>query len=178
MFLNIFKNKIFNCLRILKFVKDELSKFGNIPRSCKCSICLAEFYDKDTVINLECYHYFHKYCLVRHVIFMKKDIDREKAEALANKIRWNKREVICPVCRMPINEKLLSNLGDLDKCPPIAESGQEELIVISEKMRRIQIEMKNLLEKQRQAGGIIDLSVKDEIIVLSVRNKYALRECF
>ena len=101
---------------------------------------------------------------------MKKEIEQEKAEALANKIKWKQREVICPVCREAISEKLLCDLDNLDKCPPIVESaGPQESIVISEKMRRIQIEMKNLFEKQKQAGGIIDLNVKDEIIVLTVR---------
>ncbi len=100
---------------------------------------------------------------------MKKEIDRERAEAFQNKIKWKKREVICPVCREPIAEKLSSDLKNLHDCPPIVESDQQELIVISDKMRRLQIEMKNLFEKQKQAGGIIDLSVKDEIIILTVR---------
>ena len=76
-----------------KHVKDKLSTFG-IPKSCDCSICLMDFSEnKDDCINLECYHYFHSECLIRHMIYMQEDIDQERKEAEINKIAWKQREV-------------------------------------------------------------------------------------
>lgn len=65
-----------------------------MPKSCNCSICLYDFdnTNKDCV-NLECYHYFHTECLIKHMIYMKEDIDKERLEAETNKLKWKQRSV-------------------------------------------------------------------------------------
>ena len=65
-----------------------------MPKSCNCSICLYDFLEKDSdCLNLECYHYFHSKCLIKHMIYMRQEIERERQEAENNKLKWNKRSV-------------------------------------------------------------------------------------
>lgn len=71
-----------------------LTNHGNVPNSCKCAICLDGFNQSQSFMRLECYHYFHTYCLKRHVNYMKNEIENEKREAERNKFTWKERYVI------------------------------------------------------------------------------------
>lgn len=146
---------------------------GNVPKLCKCSICLFEFAKTDQTIHLpSCYHYYHKYCLATHIRYIELDIEAEKLEAKKNKIKWKERSVCCPVCREPINSSIISELNSFNSKNTSNKEGygdnlKREEIVISDKMRHMQIEMRRLFEKQKLAGGIIE-NKEQEIIVLNV----------
>jgi len=156
---------------IIQHIKDKLSTF-RVPKSCNCSICLYDFLEKtDDCVNLECYHYFHSECLIRHMIFMKEDIDKERAEAEKNKLAWKQRSISCPVCRSAMRADELEYLNKLRIKNNIAlnsnTAGGGFEIVITDNMRSIQQKMRTLFEKQKNLGGIIDIDKKEEIIILT-----------
>lgn len=100
---------------------------------------------------------------------MEELIENERKEAEKNKLKWVKRVVQCPVCRRDMNENEILELHktDINKLTNPLER-VEDVIVISNKMRQMQIRMQTLFEKQKKAGGIIDHNEKPEIIVLTV----------
>ena len=77
----------------LKFIKDRLSRFGNVPTSFVCSICLEQFAGATSseIAHLSCYHYFHPIFLNTYIKNMEAEIDEEKREAQLNKIKWKER---------------------------------------------------------------------------------------
>ena len=50
----------------------------------KCSICQCEFENGETLYVIQCFHKFHKDCMVD----------------------WGKRQNFCPVCRVPIDVEI------------------------------------------------------------------------
>ena len=101
-------------------------------------------------------------------------IDGERSEAVKNRIKWKERHVGCPVCRENLLKQELDELHVLKSDKKLllnhdnAQIGNvSEVICISSKMRELQIQMKTLFDKQKQAGGIIDLN-ENEIIILTV----------
>ena len=77
----------------LKTIKDLLTNHGDIPNSCVCAVCLYNFNTVESFMRLECYHYFHTPCLIKHVEFMKSEIQKEREEAERNKLFWKPRYV-------------------------------------------------------------------------------------
>lgn len=146
-----------------------MSECGQVPKSCKCSICLSEFEQNGQMIHLDCYHYFHKLCLLKHVDYVKEDIEREKQDAQFHKIVWKERKIFCPECREPIGDALLDELEHIDRSTlGLLADEFNEKIVISDKMRRLQAKMKTLYDRQKLRGGIIE-NKEPEVIVLNVR---------
>jgi len=100
-------------------------------------------------------------------------IEVERNEALKNRIKWKERRVGCPVCRENLLGQELDDLHALKHDKKILLNMNDDqltspgILCISKKMRELQIEMKALFEKQKKAGGIIDLN-ENEIIVLTV----------
>ena len=101
-------------------------------------------------------------------------IDGERSEAVKNRIKWKERHVGCPVCRENLLKQELDELHALKSDKKLflnhenAQNGNApEVICLSSKMRELQIQMKTLFDKQKQAGGIIDLN-ENEIIILTV----------
>jgi hypothetical protein len=78
---------------LIKNVKDLLTNHGDIPNSCVCAVCLYNFDNNQNFMRLECYHYFHTSCLVKHINYMKNEIETEKCEASRNKMHWKPRYV-------------------------------------------------------------------------------------
>ena len=121
---------------------------------------------------LDCYHYFHSNCLKTHFVYSQKLIAKEKSEAIENKLKWIDRKVSCPVCREPLKGADIECLKKLNVVNvPVSTSNDNffgsEKVVISEKIRKMQRDMNALFEKQKLAGGIID-NTEPEIIVLNV----------
>ena len=171
-----------------------MSSLGSIPKCTVCSICLDDLgQTNDRIINLECYHYYHEMCLLRHINYMEADIKKERQEAESNKLKWTPRDVTfyicnkysnffcdlsmiskvsCPVCRNSLTKaetdyfhklKQKTNLKHLDSKINVGF----ESFVISDKMRQMQNSMRIIYEKQKLAGGIIDDN-KHEIIMIAV----------
>jgi hypothetical protein len=107
--------------------------------------------------------------LKKYFTFSEREIEKERSEALKNKVKWKERNICCPVCREPMIKPELDELKllNLDKDVDSRLENASERVVISSKMRTIQKEMKKLFEKQKLAGGIID-NKEGEIIVLNV----------
>lgn len=125
------------------------------------------------------------------MIFMKEDIDKERQEAEKNKLFWKQRsvstyffqgysvvciqynliQISCPVCRSTMKPDELEYLNKLRVKNNInlhSNKSDEVEVVITNKMRSLQEKMKILYEKQKNAGGIIDIDKKEEIIILTV----------
>jgi hypothetical protein len=160
---------------IIQYVRDELSDYGP-PKTANCVICLSEFDESEKKItNLECFHYFHTECLCKHVEYVKNFNERERNEALKNKLVWNERPVGCPVCRVNLLALELDQLtqfkkehGELfaNKVASIGSSSSRGSYKCSDKMKKLQIEMHCLFERQKRAGGIIDLTESDTIVLM------------
>ena len=60
-----------------------------IDENKRCLICLEDLIKKDIVINLPCFHFFHKLCI----------------------IEWINSHANCPLCKININE-ILKNISD------------------------------------------------------------------
>ena len=107
------------------------------------------------------------------MIYQEEMIEAEKFEAKNNKLQWKERLVCCPVCRVNLLNSELEELHKLNDKNMFLNSLNEcnhdtnDFVFISEKMRKLQVDMKILYEKQKKAGGIIDLN-EQEIIVLTV----------
>lgn len=151
---------------IIQYARDYLSNLGTIPKSYKCSICLDELTKSDGVFTLDCYHYFHSACLKQHLSYMEREIESERAEAVRNKLKWSERQVNCPVCREPMKSSQVADLK-LVNDSSTSHSFHPVQIIISDRTRRLQREMRQLFERQKLCGGIIDTS-NDEIIILNV----------
>ncbi|CAF0715040.1 unnamed protein product [Brachionus calyciflorus] len=133
---------------IIQDIKDFLNSYGNVPKSCKCSICLNNFEDGTKVTHLDCYHYFHTSCLSTFLAYALNDIEDEKREAEMHKIKWKDRTPCCPECRQSMNTSQIEDLKQFNT------------------IRQTQAKMKILFEKQKKAGGIIEPK-EDFIIVLN-----------
>jgi hypothetical protein len=164
-------------------MKDQLSSYGAPKTSC-CAICLNDFEENEKITNLECCHYFHTICLLKHVIYMEDLIGAERSEAVKNMIKWKERHVGCPVCRENLLKQELDELHALksDKKLLLNHDNAQienasEVVCISSKMRELQIQMKTLFDKQKQAGGIIDLN-ENETIILTVSLENILNVLF
>ena len=149
---------------------------GNVPKLCKCPICLDEFEKAAKTIHLpDCYHYYHKQCLSTHLKFIEAEIEAEKLEAQRHKIKWKERRPTCPICRVDIPDEIIGELHSFYSSSSFLKSSDgsgscsssQDLAVVSDKMRRLQLKMKPIFERQKLAGGIIDTK-EDEIIVLNV----------
>lgn len=110
--------------------------------------------------------------------FAEPEIEAERLEAERNKLKWKERQLVCPVCRVPMTSEIIEELRAFKG--PIGllmsngrnqkeeeENSNSDMILISDKMRAMQIKMRKLYEKQKQAGGIIE-NKEPEIIVLNV----------
>lgn len=146
-----------------------MTTYGNVPKSCKCSICLDDFEETSKISHLNCYHYFHSACLATHFEYMTREIEKEKQEAKNNKIVWKVRRVGCPVCREPMTDEQEESMQKFKSQNTIRfEDISKENVCISKKMRQLQKQMNCLYEKQKKLGGIIDRT-EPEVIILNVK---------
>lgn len=99
---------------------------------------------------------------------VESDIEAEKLEAKRNKLKWIERFPVCPVCRVPMGSEIINQLNAFTDMSSSSKAVDiDEIPVISDKMRSLQIKMKEQYERQKLAGGIIE-SKEQEIIVLNV----------
>lgn len=72
------------------------------------------------------------------------------------------RTVCCPECRQEMTDEQIKELEQYPNSPNKNEDANEK-IVLSSKTLKLQEKMKNLFEKQKMKGGIIES--KDELII-------------
>lgn len=151
---------------IIQFIKDKLSEFGNLPTTYKCSICLNSFEESINTYNLHCYHYFHIECLKKHLSYMEEEIEKEKKEAELNRLTWEKRVPTCPDCRSNLINSEIEYFQNIKLKKDKDDLYYKKNVFISDSVRKMQEKMKIIFEKQKNAGGIID-ETKQEIIMIT-----------
>ncbi|XP_035691869.1 E3 ubiquitin-protein ligase RNF25-like isoform X2 [Branchiostoma floridae] len=137
---------------IIEFAKDSLTH-NNLP-SCECAICLYPFNEMDDFTKTECYHYFHCHCLGRYI---QHTLDQEpeiKGPVDPGRVETPQNEVVCPMCREPINYDLD---GLLSAKPPAIN---EDEYKPDKAMMRWQADMARVYKKQQSQGGIIDIEAE------------------
>jgi hypothetical protein len=165
-----------------KFIKDHLSNFNYVPKACKCTICLEDFSSSnDKIFYLNCYHYFHPNCFKKYYDHIEKEIENDRAEAVKNRLKWVDRRVGCAVCREQMTEQEIEQLKSMEKNfnkSSTKDNMRPNQIQISDKTRKLQKEMSRLFEKQKLAGGIIELNRQEDVIILNVNFFFILIELY
>ncbi|XP_013379626.1 E3 ubiquitin-protein ligase RNF25 [Lingula anatina] len=146
---------------LIELAKESLTE-GNIPHG-QCVICLECFHEDEEFTRTDCYHYFHCHCLYRHIDHTMKLIKQEEEEQArlgAIHLQQPKMEAVCPVCRTPI----AFDIDSLRQAVP-PTTGSDHFF-LTEELKEMQENMKQLLLKQKAKGGIIDLEEE--------KNKYLI----
>ncbi|KAG0720983.1 E3 ubiquitin-protein ligase RNF25 [Chionoecetes opilio] len=157
---------------LIEVVRDNLTA-NNTP-SCPCAICLHHFTDTDTFTKTRCFHYFHSYCLGRWVPRAKQEyiascVEEAAAEEEEPQPAWMAREkklLMCPVCRDPIQNEL-NGEELLCAAPPEEEENTEEFRADDPELVALQHKMAQLYLKQKEKGGIINLEEEKNKFLLS-----------
>ncbi|XP_056410629.1 E3 ubiquitin-protein ligase RNF25 isoform X2 [Hyla sarda] len=127
----------------------ELLTASNLPRG-HCVICLYGFQEDDGLTKTQCFHHFHSYCLGRYVQHCLESSGREEP-------------VECPVCREGLN-------FDFKKLQAAAPPQQpEELFVPDSLTLQRDKELRQVYERQRAKGGIIDLEAEKNRFFISIQ---------
>ncbi|XP_078599985.1 uncharacterized protein LOC144875089 [Branchiostoma floridae x Branchiostoma japonicum] len=137
---------------IIEFAKDSLTH-NNLP-SCECAICLYPFNEMDDFTKTECYHYFHCHCLGRYIQHTLNQEPEIKGPVDPGRVETPQNEVVCPMCREPINYDLD---GLLSAKPPAIN---EDEYKPDKAMMRWQADMARVYKKQQSQGGIIDIEAE------------------
>ena len=133
---------------------------SNVP-SCHCVICLYGFSENDHFIKTQCYHYFHSYCLVCHLVSSEK-IFKEEQDKLPAWQRTNSFQRLCPVCR----EVITVDMETLSKAAPPEERESARNFELDENLVTLQKKMAALFKHQQSRGGIIDLEAEESKLLL------------
>uniref|UniRef100_A0A3B3Z8D8 E3 ubiquitin-protein ligase RNF25 n=1 Tax=Periophthalmus magnuspinnatus TaxID=409849 RepID=A0A3B3Z8D8_9GOBI len=136
--------------QLIEKAKEILTE-SNIPHG-NCVICLYDFKEGETLTKTRCYHYFHSHCLGRYVQHSEHELEQRQRELQEDKTRDNSHKqelnVVCPVCREPLNY----DVSQLLSCPaPLLPEA-----VITSQFNLKWSELQKILEKQKTNGGIID----------------------
>ncbi|VVC91265.1 unnamed protein product [Leptidea sinapis] len=103
---------------LIEMVRECLTQ-SNLPQG-QCVICLHGFKNGDIFTKTQCFHYFHNYCLGKHLISGKKYYEEE----LDKLPSWQRQT--CPVCRSTVQFKV----DDLKTAPPPLESQSRLRVVL------------------------------------------------
>ncbi|XP_019868853.2 E3 ubiquitin-protein ligase RNF25 [Aethina tumida] len=145
---------------VIELIRETLTK-SNLP-TCQCAVCLYGFTVGDSFTKTPCFHYFHSYCLSKHLITTER-IYQEEQDKLPT---WQKStkgfQATCPVCREQINcdvEQLKTSLPPKD-----LENAQN--FEVTNDLRMLQAKMKELFIYQKKRGGIIDIEAQENKLLL------------
>ncbi|XP_045622373.1 E3 ubiquitin-protein ligase RNF25 [Procambarus clarkii] len=149
---------------LIEVVRENLTA-NNTP-SCPCAICLHHFTDTDIFTKTPCFHYFHSYCLGRYVANCEEEAAAEEEEPQPAWMAREKKQMMCPVCRDPIQIEL--NCSELLLAPPPEEEeSTAEFRADSPELIALQQRMAQLYIQQKEKGGIIDLEEEKNKFLLS-----------
>ncbi|XP_063877671.1 E3 ubiquitin-protein ligase RNF25-like [Scylla paramamosain] len=149
---------------LIEVVRDNLTA-NNTP-SCPCAICLYHFTDTDTFTKTQCFHYFHSYCLGRYIANCEEEAAAEEEQPQPAWMAREKKQLMCPVCRDPIQKELNSE-DLLLAAPPEEEENTMEFRADDPTLVALQQKMAQLYLKQKEKGGIIDLEEEKNKFLLS-----------
>ncbi|KAK8738776.1 hypothetical protein OTU49_003667, partial [Cherax quadricarinatus] len=149
---------------LIEVVRENLTA-NNTP-SCPCAICLYHFTDTDVFTKTPCFHYFHSYCLGRYVANCDEEAAAEEEEPQPAWMAKEKKLLMCPVCRDPIQTELNSS-ELLLAAPPEEEENTAQFKADSPELLALQQRMAELYMQQKEKGGIIDLEEEKNKFLLS-----------
>lgn len=152
---------------LIEVVRENLTA-NNTP-SCPCAICLYGFTDSDIFTKTPCFHYFHSYCLGRYILKCEEEAAAEEEEPQPAWMAREKKQLVCPVCRDPIQQELssqellMSAPPEEDKCVTEFQADDPEIVAMQQRMAVLYLQ-------QKEKGGIIDLEEeKNRFLVSSNR---------
>ncbi|XP_066959397.1 E3 ubiquitin-protein ligase RNF25 [Macrobrachium rosenbergii] len=149
---------------LIEVVRDNLTA-NNAP-SCPCAICLHHFTDTDVFTKTLCFHYFHSYCLGRYIASCEDEAAAEEEEPQPAWMAREKKPIMCPVCRDPLQKELSS--AELLMClPPEEDKTVAEFRADDPDIMALQQRMARLYMEQKEKGGIIDLEEEKNKFLLS-----------
>ncbi|KAB7499977.1 E3 ubiquitin-protein ligase RNF25 [Armadillidium nasatum] len=150
---------------LIELVREKLTA-NNTP-SCPCAICLFLFTDNDHFTKTKCFHYFHSNCLGRYILNCEETAAVEEREnQLPAWMAREKRHLLCPVCREPLNEEV-NGINLLENPPPEEGELMTAFDPLCPEIKSLQENMKSLYLHQQSKGGIIDLEEEKNKFLIS-----------
>lgn len=138
---------------LIEVVREHLTE-SNLP-SGQCVVCLYGFCEGDAFTKTVCYHYLHSYCLARHLVAAQRNYDEELHKLPAWQQKLEKPfQPTCPVCR----EMILDDVEPLRQAAPPADLCSAPVFELTAELRQMQATMAKMLQRQRQMGGVIEVS--------------------
>jgi E3 ubiquitin-protein ligase RNF25 len=147
--------------QIVEWVKESLT---NHNRPCgQCALCLSDFTEEEVEFRkTDCYHYFHTRCLLRYIDYHQRLLAVQEREEMAGRRKGKRERVLeCPICRNNIPNDSVCLRGEGEE----REEEEEKIVFVpSPSLLQWQSQMAAMLERQKERGGVIDLSDKDAVI--------------
>ncbi|XP_028143169.1 E3 ubiquitin-protein ligase RNF25 [Diabrotica virgifera virgifera] len=145
---------------LIELIRESLTE-SNLP-TCQCAVCLYGFTEGDSFTKTECYHYFHSYCLHKHLVTTKRHYQEEQDKLPL----WQKStkgfQATCPVCRESIN----CDVEELKSALPPKDLENAQKFEVTSDLRILQEHMKELFTYQKSKGGIIDIEAEENKLLL------------
>ncbi|CAG9768195.1 unnamed protein product [Ceutorhynchus assimilis] len=145
---------------LIELIRQNLTE-SNLP-TCQCAVCLYGFSEGDSFTKTQCFHYFHNYCLAKHVTVNEKNFLEEQDKLPAWKRSTVGFQATCPVCREPIScdgTKLKTSL-------PPKELQDAQKFEVTQELKMLQQKMQQLFNYQKSKGGIIDIEAEENKLLL------------
>ncbi|XP_028842560.1 E3 ubiquitin-protein ligase RNF25 isoform X2 [Denticeps clupeoides] len=151
--------------QLIERAKEILTE-SNVPHG-NCVICLYGFKEGEAFTKTHCYHYFHSHCLGRYIRHSETELKEREREQEEDKSRGREYEeelaVVCPVCREPLTYDVDALLTS--PAPHLPKVEDENL---GADFRRKWEELRSVLERQREKGGIIDAEAESNRFLIHI----------
>ncbi|KAF7269430.1 hypothetical protein GWI33_017534 [Rhynchophorus ferrugineus] len=145
---------------LIELIRENLTE-SNLP-TCQCAVCLYGFSEGDCFTKTQCFHYFHNYCLAKHLIVTEKHYHEEQEKLPAWKRSTEGFQATCPVCREPIS----CDVHDLRSSLPPKELENAQKFELTHELKLLQENMQKLFSYQKSKGGIIDIEAEENKLLL------------
>ncbi|CAH0547585.1 unnamed protein product [Brassicogethes aeneus] len=145
---------------LIELIRESLTE-SNLP-TCQCAVCLYGFSEGDSFTKTQCFHYFHSYCLSKHLITTERLYQEEQDKLPA----WQKNpkgfNAACPVCR----EGIICDVNELKTSLPPKDLENAQNFEVTNDLKLLQLKMKELFTYQKKRGGIIDIEAQENKLLL------------
>ncbi|KAK9871471.1 hypothetical protein WA026_012845 [Henosepilachna vigintioctopunctata] len=145
---------------LIELIRENLTEC-NLP-TCQCAVCLYGFCDGDVFTKTQCFHYFHSFCLAKHLLTTEKHYSEEQDKLPAWQKSTKAFQAACPVCREAIN----CDVDDLKSAPPPKDLESAQNFSVTSELKMLQCKMQELFSYQKSRGGIIDIEEEENKLLL------------
>ncbi|KAJ8977881.1 hypothetical protein NQ317_016151 [Molorchus minor] len=145
---------------LIELIRENLTE-SNLP-TCQCAVCLYGFLEGDSFTKTPCFHYFHSYCLAKHLTTTQRLFQEEQDKLPAWQRSTDGFQATCPVCREPIG----CDVEELKTALPPKELESAQTFEVTSDIRLLQESMKRLFTYQKRKGGIIDIEAEENKLLL------------